>query len=207
MKKIVLILSIFVLVLACNRSFAESGKKLIIDDFTSIDTNALGGEFNVYEEPPSKISLSYREAERGGKITQVLLLKYHRVMSGGPYDKGGWCGYYTLLKTQNKPYFDAGKYKYLTLWVKGEKGTENFVISMSDFYLDKKRESRKSKPIGKYLKEGKITTDWQKARIPLDEFYLDLKKLVSVNINFERELFANGSNKGTIYINNIAFEK
>jgi len=207
MKKITLILSILLLVLTCERSFGESGEKLIIDDFTSIDSNSLGGEFDAYEEPPSKVSLSYRETERGGKTTQVLLLKYHRVMSGGPYDQGGWCGYYTLLKTENTPYFDASKYKYLTLWVKGEKGTENFVVSMSDVYLDKKRQSRKSKPIGKYLKEGKITTDWQKARIPLDEFYLDFKKVISINIDFERELFANGSNKGTVYINNIAFEK
>ncbi len=207
MKKITLILSILVWVLACNKSFGENHEKLIIDDFTSTETNSIGGNFSAYEEPPSKVSLSYRDVERGGKITQVLLLKYHRVMSGGPYDKGGWCGYYTLLKTEEEPYFDASKYKYLTLWVKGEKGTEDFVVSMSDLYLDKKRQSRQSKPIGEYLKKGKITRDWQKARIPLDEFYLDLKKAVSIAIDFERELFANGSNKGTVYINNIVFEK
>ncbi len=147
MKKIVLILSILVLVLACNKSFGENRKKLIIDDFMSTETNSIGGEFSTYEEPPSKISLSHRDVERGGKITQVLLLKYYRVMSDGPYDKGGWCGYYTLLKTEDMPYLDVSKYKYLTLWVKGEKGTENFMVSMSDTYLDKKNKAENPNPL------------------------------------------------------------
>jgi hypothetical protein len=209
MKKIILILltSGLLLSLIPIKGLCLLVEQFLIDDFRSTDSNLVGGKSDVYEQAPSKIALSYKYMRRRGIKTQVLALKYDKAMSGGPYGTGGWCGYYTLLKTENRPYFDVSEYKYLTLWVKGKKGTENFMVGMSDIYLEKKMQNRKSKPIGEYLKEGRVTKYWQKARIPLDEFFLDLKKVVSITIDFERELYADGSGKGTVYIDDIALEK
>ena len=208
MRRIILI-SVFILgtFFLIPNSFSLIANQFIVDDFKSDEANSLGGKTDIYEQEPSKASFSYEYMRRSGIRTQVLAIKYYKSLEGGPYGTGGWCGFYTMLRTDGRPYFDTSEYDYLTLWIKGKKGNEDFMVGMADVYLDKKRQTRKSKPIGEYLKEGKITKYWQKAKIPLKEFFLNREKVVSITIDFERELFANGSNTGTVYIDDIVFEK
>ena len=197
-------------------------KPVIVDDFEAgTITNSLGGRSNVFLKAPSKAMTSFRKDTRNGRPTTVLMLRYDKKAEGGPYDLGGWCGYYTLLKkahpsvsmegasvaeVEEEVYFDASRHTSITLWVKGEKGSENFVLGVADAHWDKVGDSVKSQEIGKYLPAGKLTADWQKAVIPLEEFFIDYAKLSSIAISFESDCFPEGRGVGKVFIDDIALE-
>ena len=197
--------------------------KLVVDDFEGTDVkNKLDNRCNVFIRAPSKAMVSRREENIEGRRTHVLLLRYDKKNKGGPYDSGGWCGYYTLLKspgalvapTPENPnpgpveeqYLDGSDYKAITLWVRGDTGDENFVVGLSDRHWDRVGDSVKSQEIGKYLPKGKLTKEWQKATIPLDEFFVDYSQLASISIVFEGDLFPDTGHAGTVYIDDITLE-
>ncbi|MCD6460324.1 hypothetical protein J7L67_06615 [bacterium] len=195
--------------------YLEPAEKLketavLIDDFESASKfNLLKGITNVYMMPPARVMLSTVQDEREGKPTNVLRLKFSRRSDGGPYGKGGWCGYYSSIKTISKlgaKYFDASNYEYLTFWVKGETGNENFIIGLADKHWDKAGDSIKSNEVISYLDEEQITNKWQKAKIPLSDFLIDISKLSSLAICFEAQCFPEGDAEGVVYIDDIAFE-
>jgi len=80
------------------------------------------------------------------------------------------------------------------------------MIGLADRHWDRVGDSLKSEEIGVYLPEGRVTKEWQKAKIPLDVFFLDYTKLSSIAISFEADCFAEGSGSGTIYIDDIVLE-
>ena len=196
---------------------------IMVDDFEGDEVkNKLGNRANVFIKSPSKCMVSRREDLINGKKKHVLLVKYEKLNRGGPYDSGGWCGYYTLLKSpgalvaptpenpnppaQEEQYLDGSAFKAIGFWVRGEKGDENFVVGLSDRHWDRIGDSVKSQEIAKYLPQGKLTTQWQKATIPLDEFFLDHGQLASVSIVFDGDLFPESGHSGTLYISDIALE-
>lgn len=177
---------------------------MVVDDFESGSVNKVGGKSNTYVQEPSRaLALPVKENAHDGK--GALMIKFDKKAKGGPYDSGGWCGYYTLLKSGAR-YFDATPYKNFTFWVKGETGNENFVLGVADQHWDQVGDSVKSEPIGKYLSAGKVTAEWQKATVPLDSVMVDLKQLASVAICFEGSVFPNGEGKGTLFVDDLAFE-
>jgi hypothetical protein len=200
------------------------GAPLLVDDFEDEDEvrNLLGNRCNVFVRAPSKTMVSIKEDTIQGKKTKVLMLRYDKRNTGGPYDSGGWCGYYTLLKsppalvapTPENPnpeplgdqYLDGSVYKKITFWVRGEKGDENFVVGLADRHWDKVGDSVKSEEIGKYLPAGRLTNQWQKAQIPLDEYFLDQTQLASIAFVFEGDLFPETGHTGTVYLDDIALE-
>ena len=196
---------------------------LLIDDFEGSETkNNLDNRANVFLKAPSKAMVSRRQESINGHLSTVLLLRYEKQQSGGPYDGGGWCGYYTLLKspgalvapTEENPdpgpideqFLDASAYSMITFWIKGEKGDENCVIGLSDRHWDRVGDSVKSQEIGEYLPEGKITTQWQKATIPFSEYFVDYSQLAAVSIVFDGDLFSAAGHAGTIYFDDITIE-
>jgi len=203
---------------------AAFAAQLVVDDFEGSETkNKLGNRANVFIKAPSKAMVSIREEAVGsGQKSHVLMVRYEKKKAGGPFDSGGWCGYYTLLKSppalvaptaddpNPKPaeeqYLDASGYKALTFMVRGEKGDENFVIGLSDRHWDKVGDSVKSQEIGKYLPAGKLTTQWQKATIPLDEFFIDYAQLAGISVVFDGDLFPDPGHAGTIYIDDLIME-
>ena len=127
----------------------------------------------------------------------------------GLYDKGGWCGYYSSIKEISRvgtKYYDASSFDYLTFWVKGETGNENFIIGLADKHWDKAGDSIKSNEVISYLDEKQITNKWQKARIPLTDFLIDISKLSSLAVCFEASCFPAGDAEGVVYLDDIAFE-
>ena len=176
---------------------------LVVDDFEG-SSNKLGGRSNTYIMAPSRaLALKAETDAHGG--AKALMLKYDKKDKGGPYDSGGWCGYYTLLKTGPR-YFDGTPYQSITFWVRGEKGDENFVIGLSDKHWDEVGDSVKSEPITKYLPSGKITPEWQQVTIPLSEFMLEKKELASMAFCFEGSVFPGGAGKGTVFIDDLVLE-
>ncbi|PJC46677.1 MAG: hypothetical protein CO036_01560, partial [Candidatus Omnitrophica bacterium CG_4_9_14_0_2_um_filter_43_12] len=112
----------------------------------------------------------------------------------------------TAVEIEEDVYFDASNHSAITMWVKGDKGNENFMLGVADAHWDKIGDSAKSQEIGKYLPTGKITTEWQKAVVPMDEFFIDYSKFSSIAISFESDCFPEGQGSGRIYIDDIAFE-
>lgn len=176
----------------------------LIDDFEDQTANKVGGRSSTYVMAPSRaLAVKVAEGAHGG--AKALMIKYDKKGKGGPYDSGGWCGYYTLVKTGPR-FFDATTYQTLNFWVKGAAGDENFMIGLADKHWDEVGDSVKSEEIGKYLPAGKLTAEWQKATIPLSAFMLEKKELASVAICFEGSLFPGGEGKGTVYIDDMVFE-
>ena len=176
----------------------------LIDDFEEGSLNKVGGRSNTYIMEPSRaLALRTKDEHHGG--TGALLLKFDKKAKGGPGDTGGWCGYYTLLKVGSR-YFDGTPYSAITFWVKGAVGGENFVVGLADKHWDEAGDSVKSEPIGKYLPEGKVTPQWQMARIPMETYLLEKGELSSLAICFEGSLYPSGAAKGTLYIDDVKFE-
>jgi len=166
--------------------------------------NLLGGRCAPYWRPPSKIMMS--KGIEYGRKNSGLRLTYKQVNVGGAYGQGGWCGYYTLLVRDDR-YFDASAYTFLTFWVRGENGGERFQVGVADKQLGMIEDNVKSKPIEEYLPAKKVTTEWQKAVIPLNDMFVDYNLVHSISINFEASLFDADENNGTVYIDDLAFEK
>jgi len=184
-------------------STAESGET-IISHFNQRN-NELGGRSSIYQRAPSsaKVTLtSDTSQDPGGKS---LKLFYDKKGVGGPYGKGGWCGFYTQLKVEDR-YYDASAFQALTFWVKGEKGEENFKVGMADQHWEGVGDSIKSEDIGRYLPSGNVAQEWQKATIPLEAFFLDHSELASIAFAFETDCFPGGEGSGVVYIDELAFE-
>lgn len=199
LRKLLAIMLILVFGL-CGTCVAER----LVDDFNK-NTNLFGGRTNVYQKAPSRALAIQTPSEYYGPGGKSLMLKYDKKGEGGPYGMGGWCGYYTLLKSGNN-YFDASGYEAITFYVKGAKGDENFRVGMADRHWDRVGDSVKSEDIGNYLPNGKITTEWQKATVPLEAFFLDYKEVASIAICFETDCFPDGAGRGTVYIDTLRFE-
>ena len=183
---------------------AYAAEPFLIDDFEK-EGNLIGGKSNTYEKEPSKALAMRVGEEHFGGAGRSLMIKYDKKAQGGPYGTGGWCGYYTTLRSGTK-YFDATPYKSITFQVKGQTGSENFKIGLADKHWEELGDSVKSEDITKYLPQGKITSDWQKATVPVDAFFLERSQIASLAICFETECFPTGAAKGTVYIDDLKLE-
>lgn len=184
-------------------SLIAAGQPLLVDDFES-PVNRVNGRSNIYAQEPSRaLQVRTQDAAQGGKAS--LMLKYDKQATGGPYDNGGWCGYYTQVKS-GQTWLDASPYTTLTFWVKGAQGDECFMVGLADRHWDELGDSVKSEAIGTYLPAGKITTQWQQARIPLSTFFVDYKELASIAVCFEDACFPEGAGKGTVYLDDVTLE-
>ncbi len=177
----------------------------LIDNFDK-QGNVFGGRSSTYVKEPSAVRARRNNKVFRGERGSSLELKYKKVTEGGPYGKGGWCGYYSVIKSGPREYFDASGYTYLTFWVKGKKGGENFKVGLADQVWEQREDSMKSEQIGEYLPAGKVTTEWQKAKIPLEDFWVETTKLASIAICFEAECFPDEGGRGTVFIEDMQFE-
>ncbi len=216
------ILVLTLLLVPVHKAGAEV-KPIIIDDFESGRIiNRADGRTNIYSAAPSRALISIRKDTINGKPTSVLMIKYDKQNKGGPNNSGGWCGYYSILKCAypglclvqgatpvekgGVVYFNATPYTALTFFVRGEKGGENFKVGIADEHWDQIGDTVKSDQIGKYLPDGKITVNWQKAVLPLKDLFVDQSQLAAISISFEPECFPDGSGQGSVFIDDIAFE-
>lgn len=187
----------------------QSPSILYIDrmDGEEVMANGLGGRNSVYIKPPSSAFFSKSQDYGKGNDNFGLKIGYTKKNEGGQYQDGGWCGFYTILHKNKNDYLDVSKYNHLIFWVKGQKGKEDFKIGASDELLEARQYSVKSAPISNYLPSEEITTEWQLAVIPMDDFFLDWKRLHALTISFDSDVFDNAKGEGTIYIDDLAFIK
>ena len=206
-KKILIGLAIYALAILPNfvQGEEKTNEPRLIDNFEK-QGNTFGGRSSTYMQEPSGIAARRTDEIFYGEKGKSLELRYKKAGDGGPYGKGGWCGYYSVIKEGPRKYYDASSYQYLTFYVKGAKGEENFKIGVADETWFQREDSMKSEQISVYLKDKKITTEWQQAKIPLEDFWVDTKKLASIAVCFEAECFPAGQGKGLIYLDNFKFE-
>ncbi len=181
---------------------------LLIDDFESRSgINKLGNRTNTFERSPSLILYYYPMDVVEDQETDVLKLTYDKQNSGGPNNRGGWCGYYTMLKNETTgEYLDGTKYQYLTFWTRGESGTENFVIGLADKRWESLDDSFKSGKITSYTDDTSLGTKWKKIKIPLSVFSVNFSNLAVLAISFESVCFIEGGGRGSVFIDHLKFE-
>ena len=181
---------------------------VVIHDFNTSTLNNFGQKTNIYNRMPSYANINLAVDSRKGENLSVMHLTYDKKSEGGPFNHGGWCGLYTILKDEaSDVYMDVSEYKYISMWVRGETGDENFVVSLADKRWEKLGDSLKSKNVTAYSDKPSLGTEWQKIQIPLDVYNLQLKELASLAIGFESSCFSGGAGKGGVYVDDIAFEK
>lgn len=207
MKKVLtVILTMMAMGMSVAAEAMESAAEgvLWIDRMDSNARNERGGRNSIYMQAPSRAGFSKASEYGKGEGNSGLKILFDKKNEGGPRGDGGFCGYYTLVKQGRDGYLDASPYKYLTFWVKGEKGGEEFVIGVADKMWEAMDDSVKSQPISAYLPAGKVTTDWQLAVIPLDEWFIDWKFTHAVSICFEGDLYPEGAAQGVVYLDDLA---
>jgi hypothetical protein len=177
-------------------------KTIIVDDFEKGSIwNSLDNQSGTFQKEPSFCSVELGENKSGIQGFETsghfLILDYGRCTKGGPEDAGGWCGWYTMLKTGDNIYLDLTGYNYIRFTCKPLNGGEDFIVGMADKKWDLMEDSVKLKnPVRTYVTQ-KFKSGWLELTIPLSDFEgLDFDRMSSFVLIFE-------PGKGTVYMDNI----
>jgi Carbohydrate binding domain 30 len=177
---------LFLLIVVVPHSAAhaqDSAHPLMIWNFERSLVNPLGGEYNVFQSGPSWARTYLDATARGGKAGHSLRITAHREAQGFC---GVWFDFYSQTQIPQR-YVDASGYRYLRFWVKGEKGGEDFDVTLKDDTWRKHEDTNPTRPLHAYLPKG-ATTEWQEALIPLRDFKgLDSRKLFNLVFLFAKE--------------------
>jgi hypothetical protein len=95
---------------------------------------------------------------------------------------------------------DASTFRYLSFWAKGEKGGEDFELSLSDA-SNAGDENRPKRRLRMYLPGG-LATSWRQVLIPLADFRgLDSRRLLRMTLDLTRR----GDSR--FYLDDIGFQR
>ena len=181
--------------LLASRAWAESSS-VLIDDFNDDVQNELAGYRSTFAAAPSKVSaMRVADVFRGtsGRSAQIAADRA----------ESGFCGYWIHLfdmRAAEKRYFDASRFAYLSFWVRGAEGGEDFLIKLADERWIVKQDSVTVAQASHLLRDG-ITTTWQEVVIPLrDQHKLDWRQLGGITFEFVRP------GKHVVYIDDITLK-
>lgn len=170
---------------------------LVVDDFDSgVFYNNVGGTAGVSNDgnPGEFCNGKIVSEEKTGTSGFSMQLSYRVDTSQniGAESNDKFIGYWSKLNS-----LDVCDYSYLTLYVKGDVKTgytANFWIEL------------KNADVASRIQLKEITQDWQKFKIPLEEFpdLQDKTKLTELRIIFDQTVSVD---EGVVYIDNIAFEQ
>ena len=169
----------------------------VVATFNGGVQNEMGGFHNRFQAAPSKATTMMTSQVRRGLSGRSLRISAER-------DREGYCGAWMHLfdfRDEEPRYFNAKGYRYLSFWVRGEKGGERFQIQFADRRWIEKEDSVRIGSITALLK-GRVTTEWQEVLIPLhgiDE--VELRELGGITFLFDIP------GDHTIYIDDVAFKK
>lgn len=180
----------------------KKARIIIINDFEKgIIWNSLDNRSGVFQKEPSYcwpdmgMNKSYKKklVETSG---HYLILDYDKKEEGGPYDQGGWCGWYTLLKTEDDKYLNLTGFNYLRFFIK-KTGDEDFTIGLADKKWDLIGDSVKIEgPIEDFIVK-RYKTGWIEIKIPFSEFSgLDFSRMAAFAIIFL-------PSRGKLFIDNL----
>ena len=159
-------------------------------------SNDFGGQYNTYKRAPSwaRTYLDPRVTRSG--LGHSLRITAHR-------EAEGFCGVWMDFRPASeapRQFLDASTFRYLSFWAKGEKGGEDFEISLTDA-ATAHRDGRPPVRLRAYLRGG-LSTTWRQVVIPLADFHgLDARRLLRVTLNLTRR------GESRFYIDDIGFQK
>jgi len=165
--------------------------------------NDLGGRNDIYYYLPS-ITYFGKAEKLGIEGSRGLKIIYEKRNSGGRY-KGGICGFITGVRAPPRGYQNLTPYKYISFWVRGEKGGENFNLGIADRAHFEKGSTYRSLPVNRYVSDEIITTKWKQAFVPMEYFKVNWNEIETITINFDSYVFENGEGEGVIYLDDLAF--
>jgi hypothetical protein len=215
MKKLMFLAAVAAAVfLSQGQSFSEESMA-VIADFESHPNN-LGGEVGVYgslepnwDDKASPFSWYYAPSAPGYDVKNVHSGKqsFRLVNALGTKKAETWgsfsmdLGLTTDATTTPKKVksLDVTKYKYLTFWLKGDKGGEKLELLFRDSH------AQNYMPQAKYKVQDAVP-EWVKISVPLEEIQklgIDLKALDNIGIAFGPDA---GNKQGAIiYVDDFAF--
>jgi hypothetical protein len=177
------------LILGAFSAIAEPS--FMLADFDKEAATSVGGEITARQRVPSSVKWALdSEQNVRGAAGNSLRIEYIRLRGGDE-----------CLVILRIPGVDASAYNSLTFWVKGGEGGEIFDVALRDAEKDRlERIPEATFPIEKALVGG-ITTEWQKAVIPLEELRKGGERPASLLIVFNRI-----TKFSTIHVDDFQFE-
>ena len=143
--------------------------------------NELGGRYNVFKREPSWARTYLDSRVTRARHGYSLRVTAHR-------DAKGFCGVWLDFHPGSegpRRFLDASHFRYLSFWAKGEKGGEDFEVSLTDeATIDK--DERPTRRVGDYFRGG-LSTQWRQIVIPLSDFDgIDPSRLVRMTLKLAR---------------------
>ncbi len=184
---------------AMTISSPDSSCKLL--EIWNIDNNITtnqGGYYNHFQAGESTITMHLTRRQFRGTNGRSLKLNYTKAAEG-------FCGiWFHLFNDENlnstAKYLDISHFPYLSFWVKGEVGGEDFTIQIADPQWLAKEDSKPAGLASEFL-GGPLTTEWQEIIVPYRAFKLMSTKASTLVFNFTEK------SKGTVYIDDINFKE
>jgi hypothetical protein len=191
------LLLLSVLVSACGLAAEPPSSSLLVWHFEQGIANGWGGQYNVYMQEPSWARTYLDPTVTRASSGHSLRVTAHREAEGFC---GLWMDFYPAAEAPRQ-YLDASAYRYLTFWIKGQKGGEDFELELTDESNTGDDDIRPKQPLRAYLSQG-VTTNWQEVVIPLTDFRgLNPRRLVRMTLNFT------SPGDYRFYLDDIAFRR
>jgi len=176
---------------------ASVPEEIVVDNFDKGRTmgvfserkTTLGTFHGTWAKRPSWTVMTKSTEHKIGKKGMGLAIEFEK--------KGGWCGWYTLLKG-----IDVTPYNTLSFWIKGAEGGERFDIGMADQAMqDLEIDAVYAGPIMSFVPGGTVTKEWQQAKVPIARIgsEIDLTSMGSIVFWFKEE------GKGKVYVDDVKF--
>jgi len=197
MKNILILLGLLIAMPGFAAAPEVDPKSLaLIADFNEGIQNRVGGYHNKFQSAPSSASVYTVTDVFRGEAGRCMKIKANQM-------PGGFCGAWIQLfdlKAEQKKYFDARNYAYLSFWVKGEKGGEDFLVRMADETFIAKEDSAPLGSVKSFLPGG-ITKEWQEVLVPLSKI-TNLDRMNMGGITFDFTI----PGEQTVYIDDVSFK-
>ena len=168
---------------------------LMIADFDTQDKeNLLGGKFNSFSAYPSNANVGVTDQEFHGNAGRSLQINYVKKI-GRPNFCGTWVRF-----APDTECLDTTGYRYLTFYVKGKQGREDFNIGLADrAWSEEKDDAKLVGNIRDFLPNG-VTRQWRKVKVPLAQVLrLNFRQMSQFALIFR-------VGRGEIYIDDVQLE-
>ena len=184
-------------ILQANDLLVREKPVFVVMNFDEGIQNKLGGYYSKFEFRPSSASTLLTDKIFRGKGGHSLRIRANRQEEGFA---GQWMHFFNF-REETITYFDASSYDYLSFWVKGEKGGENFTVKLADAGWIEIEDSASVASIDQLLPDG-VTQEWQEVLIPLSEAPINTAELGGLTLDFTEP-----GTEYTVYIDDIAFKR
>jgi multiple sugar transport system permease protein len=186
---VMLVVTLMPLVLMFYTSFKPTGTlfqrvdEVKVADFEVGSLNSIGGSILAEAAGTSKVVSEFVPAEPVPNRNRVAAVHYET--GDGP------------ARWSTRIGQDMRKFAALEFRVRGERGGESFTLELVDL------KGRRA-PLGiQEILRGGLTSQWEKVRIPLDRFHLDLLSPGGAERMAEDIAFSFNEGSGTIYLDDL----